>query len=141
MSATTSTTESPPGPEKEEAATDCETARPHKLTTLINYANHSILTGKLQVAGSDLPQLTSQVVFASQLAQMAAIGQNAVVDELLAAIRCSYYLSDKIMGPKLPLLSSLHILIPKVTNKKRGAGASPTSNAWSWTPLFRILGL
>ena len=141
MSATTSTTESPPGPEKEEAATDCETARPHKLTTLINYANHSILTGKLQAAGSDLPQLTSQVVFASQLAQMAAIGQNAVVDELLAAIRCSYYLSDKIMGPKLPLLSSLHILIPKVTNKKRGAGASPTSNAWSWTPLFRILGL
>jgi hypothetical protein len=141
MSATTSTTESPPGPEKEEAATDCETARPHKLTTLINYANHSILTGKLQAAGSDLPQLTSQVVFASQLAQMAAIGQNAVVNELLAAIRCSYYLSDKIMGPKLPLLSSLHILIPKVTNKKRGAGASPTSNAWSWTPLFRILGL
>jgi hypothetical protein len=139
----TTSTESPPGPEKEEVATDCKTARPQKHSTLTNYIYRSILTGKLQ-AGSDLPPLTSQLVFVSQLAQMAAmpaIGKNAVVNELLAVIRCSYYLPDKIMGPKLPLLSSLHILITKVTKKKRGAGASPTSDAWGWTPLFRILGL
>jgi hypothetical protein len=69
------------------------------------------------------------------MAAMPAIWENAVVNDLLAAIRCSYYLSDKIMGPELPVLSSLHILIPKGT-KKRGRWRFPHTVAVGGGPSF-----
>jgi hypothetical protein len=64
---------------------------------------------------------------------MAAIEENSLVNGLLAAIFASYYLSDKIMGPKVPLLSSLHILVPKVTKKKRALALPPRGGRGWWT--------
>jgi hypothetical protein len=141
MSATT--TESPPGAEKEEAATVCDYCAAPKHYNKTNYSHYTLLTGGLQAGRSDLPQLTGQLVSAHQLVQMAAIGQNAVVNGLLAAIRCSYYLLDKIMGPRVPQLTSSNYLssnslISREDEKKEGRWRFPHVWAWKWTPLFRI---
>jgi hypothetical protein len=137
MSATT-TPESPPGSEKEEARQPAITARPDKTQLTNNYSNDITQSAHLQAGGSSLPQLASQLVRAvnqTQLlhfASMQSMTKNAVVIFWLDAICSSYSLlrEREKRGPKASPIFPLPLSrLFAEANKKRRGGGKPLSPA------------